>query len=189
MANGVPKQSVKEILGDFSSLDSAKQLFSELNCDITRDSLSRQNWSKSAKEALAEDPQVIATHGDFRIIYGKFASDKLLITPQRAVINTLLQDHPYALFLFSNEDQMLWHFVNVKLVIDQDDERNKDTKKRRLFRRITIRQNERRLRTAIERLSMLDLAVIQPELLGIPPLTIQSRHDQAFDVEAVTKEF
>ncbi|MHC4603921.1 MAG: DNA methyltransferase, partial [Planctomycetota bacterium] len=189
MTEGI-KEKVAEVLGDFSGLDSAKELFSELNYDIARDSLSRRDWGKAAKEALAEDPQIIATHGDFRIIYGRLARDRLLITPERAVVNTLLREHPYALFLFSNADQKLWHFVNVKLVTDHDDERNKDVKKRRLFRRITVREKEQRLWTAVGRLSMLDLALIQPELFGpIPPLTVQSQHDTAFDVEAVTKEF
>jgi len=185
------KEKVAEVLRDFSGLGSAKELFSELNYDIARDSLPRRDWGKAAKEALVEDPQIIATHGDFRIIYGKFASDRLLITPQRAVINTLLREHPYALFVFSTEDEKSWHFVNVKLVSGEEaDERNKDAKKRRLFRRITIREKETRLWTATKRISMLDLALIQPELFGgIPPLTIQSEHDKAFDVEAVTKEF
>ncbi|MHC4489198.1 MAG: Eco57I restriction-modification methylase domain-containing protein, partial [Planctomycetota bacterium] len=184
------KEKVAGVLGDFSGLDSAKALFAELNYDIARDSLSRQNWGKAALEALAEDPQIIATHGDFRIIYSRLARDRLLITPERAVVNTLLREHPYALFLFSNEDQRLWHFVNVKLAADHDDERNKDIKKRRLFRRITVREKEKRLWTAVGRISMLDLALIQPELFGpIPPLTIQSQHDTAFDVEAVTREF
>jgi len=182
---------VEQILKDFKNLDNAKELFSELNYDIARDSLSRRDWSKIANEALAEDPQVIATHNDFRVIYSRLASDRLRLTQQRAVVNTLLREHPYALFLFSTEDQNLWHFVNVKLASGEgDDERNKESKKRRLFRRITIRENERRLRTATQRLSMLDLALIQPELFGgIPPLEIQKRHDKAFNVEEVTKEF
>ena len=182
---------VEQILKDFRNLDSAKELFSELNYDIARDSLSRRDWGTIATEALAEDPQVIATHNDFRVIYSRPSSNRLRITQQRAVVNTLLREHPYALFLFSTEDQNLWHFVNVKLASgERDDERNKESKKRRLFRRITIRENERRLRTATQRLSMLDLALIQPELFdGIPPLEIQKQHDKAFDVEEVTKEF
>jgi type I restriction-modification system DNA methylase subunit len=36
---------------------------------------------------------------------------------------------------------------------------------------------------------MLDLAGIGPDLFGLSPLAIQQRHDEAFDVEAVTKKF
>ena len=111
--------SVEQILKDFRNLDSAKELFSELNYDIARDSLSRRDWGKIAIEALAEDPQVIATHNDFRVIYSRLVSDRLRLTQQRAVVNTLLCEHPYALFLFSTENQKLWHFVNVKLEPEQ----------------------------------------------------------------------
>jgi adenine-specific DNA-methyltransferase len=45
------------------------------------------------------------------------------------------------------------------------------------------------LRTATERVQLLDLAEINPELFGITPLAIQQRCDAAFDVETVTKDF
>lgn len=170
----------KDILTDLKGLDKARELFAELNYDVTHDTLSRAGWGKAAAEALSEDPQIIAAHGDFQIIYGRLASDRLLIGRERPVVNRLLQNHQYALFLFSDIERENWHFVNVKY----DD----DVSKRRLFRRITVGPDER-LRTAIERLSMLDLEAIRPGLAEIPPLEIQTRHDEAFDVEAVTKEF
>ena len=36
---------------------------------------------------------------------------------------------------------------------------------------------------------MLDLASVGAELFGLSPLAIQERHDEAFDVEKVTKDF
>jgi hypothetical protein len=30
------------------------------------------------------------------------------------VVNRLLREHPYALFIFSDRDQKHWHLVNVK---------------------------------------------------------------------------
>ncbi len=45
------------------------------------------------------------------------------------------------------------------------------------------------LRTAAERLQVMDLALIGKELFGIPALEIQKRHDDAFDVKSVTKAF
>jgi len=186
------QERVKDILSDFTGLNRARDLFAELNYDLARDSLPRRKWNnRMAAEALVEDPQVIATHNDFRIIYNRLASDKLGITQQRAVVNRLLCEHPYALFLFSTEDQKHWHFVNVKLASEEeDDERNKQHKKRRLFRRFTIREHESRLRTAIERLSKLNLESLQAEHENnIPPLEIQSRHDEAFNVQDVTEEF
>lgn len=96
------------------------------------------------------------------------------------MVNQLLNEHPYWLFIFSNRTQDHWHFINVKY--------DEDPKKRRLFRRISVSPEER-LRTASERIAMLDLQSIQPNMLGLQPLTIQSKHDEAFDVEAVTKQF
>jgi hypothetical protein len=145
--------------------------------------LSRRGWTDTASKALAEDPVLFAGGGennDFQVIYARLASDRLLLASERPVVSRLLREHPYALFVVSNATQDRWHFLNVKY-----DERGE---KRRLFRRITIGPEER-LRTASERISLLSLDAISPELFGIAPLTIQQHHDEAFDVEAVTKQF
>jgi hypothetical protein len=52
------------------------------------------------------------------------------------------------------------------------------------LRRITVGRDER-VRTASERVALLDVEGLSNE----SPLVIQARHDAAFDVEAVTKEF
>jgi len=171
---------VYDILGKLQSLDKVRELFSELNYDPAHELLNRQNWGRAAADALAEDPQVIACHDDFKVIYARLNSERLLLGDERPVVNRLLQEHPYLLCLFSDSEQRQWHFVNIKY--------DEDIKKRRLFRRITVGPGER-LRTAIERLSILDLEKIRPNLVGIYPLDIQARHDEAFDVEAVTKQF
>ena len=46
-----------------------------------------------------------------------------------------------------------------------------------------------RLRTAAERMALLDIAAMPGDLLGLSPLAIQAQHDQAFNVEAVTQKF
>ncbi|MBM3841330.1 MAG: hypothetical protein FJ398_25945, partial [Verrucomicrobia bacterium] len=116
----------------------------------------------------------------FHVIYCRLASDGLPRALERPAVSQLLREHPYALFVFSNKGQTDWHFLNVKL--DEKIER------RRLFRRITIRPGVG-LRTATERIQLLDLTEIHPELFGITPLAIQEQCDAAFDVEAVTKDF
>ncbi|RLA87593.1 MAG: hypothetical protein DRG58_10350 [Deltaproteobacteria bacterium] len=181
------QESVFSILGNLRDLDGLKKLFwSELNYDQINQPLSRRGWPDGAATALAEDPLLLAGHEDFGIIYGRLRS-RLLITPERAVVNRLLRDHPYALFIFCNDSQTEWHLVNVKLVADRDEEKNRDTVRRRLFRRIKIGPEER-LRTAAERITLLDLDSIA-ETFGVSPLAIQQRHDEAFDVEAVTDIF
>lgn len=145
--------------------------------------ISRRGWAEGTASVLADDPVLFAGGGQdsaFHIIYSRLASDQLFSGSERPVVTKLLRDHPYALFIFSNQAQNRWHFINVK--------HDEEEKKRKLFRRITVGPEER-LRTASERISLLDLASISGELFGISPLTIQARHDDAFDVEAVTRQF
>ena len=178
------KKSIFDILSDLKGLNPLKELFwGELNYERVNESLSRQGWSKIASEALAEDPVLFATGGEdggFHVLYSRLASDRLLLGHERPVVSRLLKEHPYSLFVFSNEQQDQWHFLNVKY-----DEKGD---KRRLFRRITIGPQER-LRTATERLTLLDIEGIEKTLFGLSPLAIQQAHDEAFDVEAVGDDF
>jgi hypothetical protein len=176
--------AVLEILQKLHGLDPLKKLFwEELNYQRVNQPLPRRGWTDTAANALAEDPLLFAAGGqdnDFHVIYARLASPELRLGLERPVVSRLLRDHPYSLFVFSNAAQDRWHFLNIKYT--------EETAKRRLFRRITIGREER-LRTASERLALLDLAAISPTLFGLPPLAIQQRHDEAFDVEAVTDEF
>ncbi len=185
------RETVLNLLKNLDGLEPLKQLFwSELNYERVNKPISQRNWSDTAREALTEPPLLFAAGGEdeaFKVIYSQLASDKLLKTRERPVINALLQEYEYALFVFSNENQDQWHFVNVKNIGEERKKRDED-KRRRFFRRITVGPGER-LRTACERISMLDLADIHPDLFGLSPLAIQNRHDEAFNVEAVTQQF
>jgi hypothetical protein len=176
--------SVLDILRNLKGIEPLKQLFwSQLNYSRVNQSLSRRGWGDAAAQALADDPVLFAggAEGDaFHVIYARLADDRLLRGLERPVVARMLRDHPYALFVFSNAGQSDWHFLNVKYDEKQD--------KRRIFRRITVGPYER-LRTASERVALLDLASVSPNLFGLAPLDIQKRHDDAFDVEAVTRQF
>jgi len=178
------QRSVHELLSGFRGLEPLKKLFwSELNYQRINEPLSRRGWSDTTASALAEDPLLFAGGGkdnDFHVICARLSSERLLLSHERPVVSRLLREHPYALFIFSNSAQDRWHFLNVKY--------DAESEKRRLFRRITIGPEER-LRTASERIALLDLESIRPDLFGLSPLTIQQQHDEAFDVEAVTKQF
>jgi type I restriction-modification system DNA methylase subunit len=178
------QQSVLDLLKNFRGLEPLKQLFwSELNYQRINQPLSRRGWSDTTANFLSDDPLLFASGGqsnDFHVVYARMGSDRLHLGHERPVVSRLTKDHPYALFILSNNNQDFWHFINVKF--------DKETEKRRQFRRITVGPDER-LRTASERLALLDLSSISPDLFGLPPLTIQERHDEAFDVEAVTKVF
>ena len=182
------QQSVFQILSNWKGSESLKELFwQQLNYDRLNQPLPQHDFPKAADNALADAPLLFAFSNDFHILYCRLSSeDKLRLTDERAVVNHLLQKHPYALFVFSDRSQTNWHFVNVKEGAAETEETGK--RKRRLFRRIAVGPYER-LRTAAERIAMLDVESIQPTLFGISPLDIQQRHDEAFDVEAVTKAF
>lgn len=179
------KNEVWQILNDFSGIAALKKLFWEyLNYDQVNQPLSMAGWGDDLRSSLAGPPTLFAAAGDgqdiFQIIYLHLASDKLLLTPERMLINKLIPNHPDSLFVFSDKAQERWHFVNVK----------PDTKtaKRHVIRRITVGKEER-LRTAAERISMLDLDKMQPGLFGVPITEIRKSVDTAFDVEKVTKKF
>ncbi len=107
---------VLEILKDFRGSEPLKKLFwQELNYERVNKPLSRQGWSDTARNSLADDPVLFASGGEgFHIIHARLSSDKLLIGQERPVVARLLQDHPYALFVFSDSTQSRWHFLNVK---------------------------------------------------------------------------
>ena len=174
-------------------LAAAKRLFwTELNYDHANAPLSRRNWAERAGEALDGDPALLARHesafGPFDVIYARLSPEPrgrgfpLALTAERLAVNQLLNDHPYALFVFSDTEEAHWHLVNVRL------DKVPGTPARRVFRRMAVGPHER-LRTAAARVAMLDLATLSPDLSGLSPLAIQQRHDEAFDVEAVAREF
>lgn len=121
------------------------------------------------------------------MIYCRLASERLSVLDERQVIGTLLQQHPYALFVFSNLAYDAWHFVNVKVAAPRETEENRDAGRRRLFRRITVAPGEL-LRTAAERLASLDVETVDGGSRA-SALAIQQRHDEAFDVDKVTRAF
>ena len=169
--------NVQNILQRLDDLQSLRQLFcTELNYTYQNDPIDRGDWNQRDISNTADDPLLFATGGgDFHLIYTRLKSDSLLLTDERPIITRLLRDYPYALFIFSNNNQTHWHFVNAKFDPEHPE-------KRRLYRRITISPDEK-LRTASERIAMLDAESLDS------PLEIQSLHDDAFDVEAVTNEF
>lgn len=163
-------------------IDALRGLFwTELNYEQGGQTIPTSTWTDRQREGLL-DLSVFAYYesqfGRFDIIYGQL--EDLKRGTEREIITKLLDSYPYALFVFSDRARENWHFVNVKYA--------KDASARRLFRRITVGPREQ-LRTASQRIAMLDIAALQPEMFGFAPLKIQTSHDQAFDVEAVTRAF
>jgi type I restriction-modification system DNA methylase subunit len=174
------KKTVLQILESFKGTGPLRELLANLNYDPLNEAVSRGDWPDGAKAALAQDPRLYGRAArEFYVIYAQLAADKLKLTDERAVVPQLLKQYPYALFVFSDKSQTNFHFVNVKW---------ENTQKRRLYRRITVGPQER-LRTAVERITLLDTQTIPAGLFGVKAQEIQDRHDEAFDVAKVTKDF
>lgn len=168
-------------------MEALKELFwTQLSYQHQDNPIPTRGWSDELLAVCETLPLLFASAGtvdDFSIIYTHL-SGELRLTDERQLISKMIQQYPFGLFIFSNRAKTHWHFVNVKY------EKTEDHSKRRVFRRITISPDER-LRTATERVAMLDLAVIAdggfPNMLS--SLFIQNAHDKAFDVEKVTDDF
>ncbi len=191
--------TILTLLQNLHSIEGLKQLFCvELNYGRANSRI--EDLSENSNALVAEPPTILATGGrykDFYIIYVKLKTNTLRKTDERQIITNLQTGYPDALYIFSNLDQKQWHFINVKLVRKKkttQQEDNQQQVQRNLFRRITIASDER-LRTAAERIAMLDIEDIgeQDTLLNsiefLTSLEIRKRHEEAFDVEAVTEAF
>src|SRR5207244_7987957 len=115
------QQSVLELLENLNGLDPLKELFwNQLNYERVYQSTSRKGWNETASKALADDPLVFAGGGennDFKIILGRLDSDRVPLGMQRPVVNRLMRDFAYALFVFSYRDRDRLHFVHVKYYV------------------------------------------------------------------------
>ncbi|MEH2235190.1 Eco57I restriction-modification methylase domain-containing protein [Nostoc sp.] len=174
------QQSILNSLQNLKSLDTLKKLFwNQLNYERVNKELSRRKLTDAVANELTDDPLLLASGGAnnaFHIIYARLSSEELSRQGERRVVDYLLKEHPYALFVFSNKLRSQWHFINVKY--------DNTLQKQKLFRRITVGEGEQ-LRTATERISLLDLE----KHSNASVLDIQTLHDEAFDVEKVTQEF
>ena len=184
-------ERILNLLQNLRGTEPLRQLFwVELN--YTRIDEPIEDIPESLTDCLAEAPRRFAAAGrdnDFHIIYARLNTKAPRKTDERSLIAHLQTRFPHALYLFSNLAQDHWHFVNVKLVRAERGER----KARHLFRRITIAPDEK-LRTAAERIAMLDLEALNTTGLFenvelLMPLDISNQHDIAFDVDAVTEQF
>ena len=176
-------------LSHLDSTDSLRQLFADWSYQAD---FSPVYWSQDTKadeqaqEKLSAEPEIIARAGDFEIIYAPLNDWKQALGSERLVISRLLNDHPFALWIFSDESCAKWHFVNVKRGAGKGDA----AMSRHVLRRFSLQKGETAGRTSVERLQKLDVANLSV-LPGMTPasLEIQALHDAAFDVEAVTRDF
>jgi hypothetical protein len=187
-------ERIRSLLRDFEGARPLRTLFWEaLGYDRVDKPISVRGAPQAVDEALAGPPTLLAEagrDGGFRVIYARLRRHRL--SPQareRAITRWLLRRHPHTLFVFSNHDRAQWHVVNVPAPSEDE---VPDRPQRRTLRRLSIRPSAC-VRTATERLAEIALERIG-ERCGKPPRElapseIQSCHDAAFSVEAVTRAF
>lgn len=156
-----------------------------VNADILKKLfIEKLNFEPTDQDVLIEFPKnvkdkilsikIISKVDNFKVIF--CIVDSLLKGVEREAVKSISRQYPENIIIFTNKENNEAHFINTKY-IGKDKER-----KARGFRRITVGKTDR-LRTAAERLSNIYADD------GISTLTLTSKCEDAFDVEAVSKEF
>ena len=185
------EERVRTALEKLTSEDELIRLFGTdvLGYNVVLQDVSTRTFTERAKEPISKI-QFLAEHGDFKIVHARLKTEgKLNLSDERPIVTQLMSKVavPYCLVVFSDHADQLWHFLNVKYIAPEQMPAEEKKRSPRQLRRITIGPDERlsgRLRTASERLAMLQLAEED-----VSALELQSRHDNAFDVEQVTEKF
>ncbi len=156
----------------FSGIDDARTLYCKLlNYDYQDRPIPVEDWSRSAKEIII-DAKIIARKSDFYILY--FTIRKLTRTNERAVLKEILKHFSDCVVIFSNEEETEFHITSPKY--------EPESRYKFVIRRYVVGKYEK-LRTASERLCRtyaLDTDT---------PTELKAKHDDAFNVEAVAKQF
>jgi len=171
---------IQGILRSFNSADHARKVFCDvLNYHYATGELPCAKWPESIRSLLNGAPILLADHNGFKILYLRISADELRRGAGRQVIQRICKDDPTfrGLIVVSDQPQKNWELVNVKV--------HGDDSNRLVLRRMRV--GVEAMRTATERLATLEIA--EAEESSITAEELQSRQDQAFDVEAVTKAF
>ncbi len=169
------------ILHSFSSVDDARKLFCHwLNYSYASGSLPWTGWPNSIRQVLKRAPEIIVEQNGFKVIHLQLDSNGLARGPERAVMRRIFRDDPSfcGLFIVSNQQLTEWEFVNARNA--------EDDAAKILFRRLRVGSGAQ-LRTATERIALVEIT--DAEEKTVTAADIQQRHNAAFNVEAVTREF
>jgi len=154
-------------------VDIMRILFIEkLNYDFT-DQTALIEFPESIKRNVLST-EIIAEKNEFKVIFCRI--DTLLKGTELQVVKSISGYHLTNIIIFTNRESDEAHFINTKYVVKEQ------VKKAKGFRRITVGKTDR-LRTAAERLSKIYADN------GITALALMAKCEEAFDVEAVSKEF
>jgi len=163
---------VSNCISRFSGINDARTLYCTLlNYDYQDLPIPVDDWSKSANESII-DGKIIARKGNFNILY--FTIRNLTRTNERAILKEILNRFPDCVVVFSNEEETEFHIISPKY--------EPESRYKFVIRRYVVGKHEQ-LRTASERLCLT-------YALDTDTATeLKAKHDDAFNVEAVTKQF
>lgn len=170
----VPPHQVLECISNFRGLDDARTLYCRLlNYEPTGDfPIPVDSWPTSVRETVI-DGKSIAKKNNFYVLY--FIIRKLTRTNERTVLNEILnKGFPDCTVIFTDEKGREFHLTSPRF--------EPESRYKFVIRRYLMGKYEK-LRTASERLCLtcaLDTDTIAK---------LKAKHDEAFNVEAVTKEF
>lgn len=142
-----------------------------LNYDYQDLPIPVEEWSKAAKEIVI-DGKIIAKKSGFYILY--FIIRKLTRTNERTVLQEILKRFPDCAVVFTDENESEFHITSPKY--------EPESRYKFVIRRYLVGKYEK-LRTASERLC---LTYAQDTDTATE---LKAKHDDAFNVEAVTKQF
>jgi len=173
-----PKGPIKtNDLIQLQTLDQLCTIFSKLNYDPSNENISTKKWKRDIAHFIVDNNiRILARHDKFLVYFCKLTN--LLLKNERPIINELLKEHPYSLFIFADENMNNWQWVNAKY------DENKQSKK--LLRHIDIGEDEKRqkrLHTTTEIINKLTIKKSDSTL------QIKNLHEKAFDVRQVTDNF
>ena len=167
-----------ELLKKLKNREDIKKLFIEhLNYSHSSGSVSLSLSDKLREEIISIEK--IAEQNEFLIIYCRLP--KFLKGSERPISEQLSTTFAHNLIIFANEDKQEFHFTNLKYIKKKKKEIIKTLL--RPFRRIVIGPSEN-LRTASERIQLLKI-----EDENESALQVNLKCEQAFDVEAVSRNF
>ncbi len=189
----VDREKVQRVLEGLDGEEALRRLLvRELGYEYEGGLISADELPAGSEEDLAAEPTLVAStarDGRFTVIHLQLNTPrKLSLTTERKIMERLKKSYPYSLFVFSDAEDRLWHFVNAPL--DPEAQAPGHLSGRKQYRRIVVGPGEG-LHTATERISLLSVDDLmeksgqEPEDLA--PLAVHAAHDEAFDVEAVTK--
>lgn len=172
---------IRKILTRLENIEVLRQLFAELNYEYEDEPLTIS--LPDSIQPHVYELKTIAQRNGFKIILCKI--DRLLKGLERKIIEQISRVHFHALIIFTDTSEKEWHFTNVRIGETKDEIQKKLKEigiRRRTFRRLIVGESER-LRTASERLALIEVDEKETAL------QIHRKINKAFDVQQVSEDF